>query len=56
MWVIGQILIAVFGMAVLIAAVVTIWYVVGFMVLAVVSRLISLTGRTRPKGRTPQNP
>jgi hypothetical protein len=51
MWVIGQILIAVFGMAALIAGVVTIWYLVGLLVLAAVSRLLPLTGRrTRRKG------
>ncbi len=52
MWVIGQILIAVLGMAALIVGVVTIWYAVGFLVLSAVSRLFSLTGRrTRKKGR-----
>lgn len=53
LWVIGQILIALFGMAALIVGVVTIWYVVGFLVLSGVSRLFPLTGRrTREKGRT----
>ena len=52
LWVIGQILIAVAGMAALIVAVVTIWYVIGILVLSGVSRLFPLTGRrTREKGR-----
>jgi hypothetical protein len=51
MRVIGQILIALLGMAVLIVGAVTIWYVVGLFVLSAVSRLFPLTGRrTRQKG------
>jgi hypothetical protein len=50
--VIGQILIALLGMAALVVAVVTMWYVVGFLVLSGVSRLFPLMGRrTREKGR-----
>jgi hypothetical protein len=52
--VIGQILVAIFGMAALIAGTVTIWYLVGFLVLSGVSRLFPLTGRrTGEKGRRP---
>ena len=39
LWVIGQVLIALAGMAVLIVAVVAIWYCVGFLVLSGVSRV-----------------
>ena len=50
---IGQILMALLGMAVLIVGVVTIWYAVGFLVLAAVSRMFPLTGRrTRKKDNT----
>ncbi len=49
MRVIGQILVALLGMAALIAGVVTIWYAVGFLVLSAVSHLFSLSGRK--KGR-----
>ncbi len=47
--VIGQILIAVLGMAVLIVAVVAIWYSIGFLVLSGVSRFFPLTGRRSRK-------
>ena len=43
-----QILIALLGMAGLVVGVVTIWYVVGFVVLRAVSLLFPLTGR-RPR-------
>ena len=45
-----QILIAVLGMAGLIAGVIIIWYVVSFLVLRGVSLLFPLTGR-RPKNK-----
>jgi hypothetical protein len=52
MWVVGQILIALLGMAALIIGVVTIVYVISFLVLGAVSRLLPLTGgRTRNKGK-----
>ena len=52
--VIGQIVIAILGMAALIVATVTIWYLVGFLVLSGVSRLFPLTGRrSREKTQKP---
>ncbi len=50
LWGIGQIFLVLAGLAVLIVGVVTIWYVVGLLVLSGVSRLFPLTGRrTRQK-------
>jgi hypothetical protein len=49
LWVIGQVLIAVLGMAVLIVAVVAVWYAIGLVVLSGVSRLFPLTGRRARK-------
>jgi hypothetical protein len=51
--VIAQIIIALLGMAALIVGVVTIWYVVSFVVLSGVSRLFPLTGRRPRKKGTP---
>jgi membrane protein implicated in regulation of membrane protease activity len=51
--VIGHIFIAVLGLAALIVGVVTIWYVVSFLVLSGVSRLLPLTGRRPREKRTP---
>ena len=49
---IGQLLLALLGMAALIIAVVTIWYAVGLLVLSAVSRVFPLTGRkSRQKAR-----
>ena len=50
---IGQIFIALLVMVALIVGVVTIWYVVSFLVLSGVSRLFPLTGRRPRKKRTP---
>ena len=47
LWVIGQILIALLGTTALLVGVVTIWYLVGFLVLSGVSRLFPLAGRRR---------
>jgi hypothetical protein len=49
LWVIGQIIIALVGMAALILGVVAIWYGFGFLVLTAVSRLMPLAGRTPRK-------
>lgn len=49
LWVIGQVIIALVGMAALILGVVAIWYGFGYLVLLGVSRLMPLTGRTTRK-------
>jgi hypothetical protein len=50
--IVGQIIVALLGMAVLIAGVVAVWYTVGLLVLRAVSFLFPLAGgKRRKKGR-----